>query len=730
MRITRRGVLVGAGIAGGGLALGAIGVGTYVATYDQRSMQRSILPGKNFLTQWISIAPDGRVTLHGPHTEMGQGLHSSLLQILLDEMDCDPAITTYELAPADPAFTLSDMAAGLMEELAGVDYNGWTGGFLRDALGRAAQHAGLQFTGGSLSVRFTGWGGIRRVGASARTMLAQAGAESMGVPVSEVRTENGRVIHDRSNRSLGYGELAEAAAKLAIPEAPQFKTSSEYKFIGKDFPRIDLPEKVYADPVYGIDTDIPGMRYAAVAPPPLAQGVVTGVQNKDEIENRKGVERVVVLEDAVAVVADNPWRAEQAARALQITCNPPEGGPIDHQAHEKSRMEAVKAGGELVLARGESLESLDGDDVVTATYVTPYYAHAPLEPMNATVWEEEGKHHIATGTQGPLNTRYAAAEALERDFEDVVLHAKTMGGSFGRRNALVSASLNWIRQACKTQKAVGGAVKMIWSREADMQMSTYHPADAAHMRARLGTDGKPIEWLSDAYHGLMAMEEIMPPYDIPRVTARSVSGSPALPYGYWRSVVQYPTTHFIECFVDELAKKAGIDPIEYRLSMLEGRAASVVEKVAEMADWKGSKVDNRGYGVAFVNGFGSYAAAIVEATLEDNSPVVHQVWCAVDCGIPVSPNGVQAQAQGGIYWGLSAALNGKIEFNQGSMLQTNFHNYRIANFQTGPRVHVEVMRTQNAPIGGAGELSTPLAGPALSNALAALSDRIRSLPLT
>ena len=730
MRITRRGLLVGAGVAGGGLLIGSVGIATYIAAYDQKRAQQAVLGQSKMVTQWISIAPDNRVTLHGPHTEMGQGTQTSLLQILLDELDADPATTGYELAPADPAFTLSDMFEGMLAEMGGVTLeDGWTDAFLRDVFARAASLAGAQFTGGSMSVRLTGWYGIRRVAAAARAMLAQAGADALGVPLAEVRTADSHVHHDGSGRSLSYGELTEAAALLPVPGAPTYKDPSTYRFIGTRFPRFDLPEKVFGEPVYGIDVAVPGMRYAAVAPPPLAQGRVTGLSNRAEVEARRGVEAVVVMEDAVAVVADNPWRAEQAVRQLDILCEPPDGGPIDDTALRERRVAAVEAGGDEVMSHGDGLEALDGVGVVKATYVTPYYVHVPMEPMNATVWEEGGKHHVATGTQGPLNTRYIAAEALGRSFDDVVLHAKTMGGGFGRRNALVAASINWVVQACRIQKAVGGAVKMTWSREAGVRMSTYHPADAAHLRARLGADGRPTAWLIDAYAPLFPMEEVMPPYQVPHWTVRSVAGEPALPYGYWRSVVAFTTTHFYEAFIDELAGAAEQDPLDYRLALLTEQQGAVLRRVREMSGWQGPKVGDRGYGVAFIRSFGSTAAAVVEVSLERGRPKVHQVWCAVDCGIPVNPGSVEAQAQGGLYWGLSAALYEKLAFEGGRMVQSNFHDYRVAAFHDAPRIHVDVLRDTGSPIGGVGELTTPLAAPALVNALAALAERRRTLPV-
>lgn len=730
MRITRRGLLLSAATAGGAMLVGTVGIGAWVNAYDRKARQQAAMgPGVKMVTQWIQIDEDGTTHLLAPHTEMGQGTQTSLLQILLDELDANPATTHFELAPADPAFTHSDAIAGLLASES--DLTTWSGRFVERLFGRACELGGIQFTGGSMAVRYTGWRGIRRAAASARMMLVRAAADQLGVPTSELTTEDSQVVHASSGKRVGYGELIAAASLLPIPQEPIYKKPEEWKYIGKAYPRIDIPEKVFGEPVYGIDASVENMRYAAVAPPPLALGRVTGVANEAEVMGRPGVEAVVVLEDCAAVVADNPWRAEQAAKALQVTCDPPDGGPLDHVAEEQRRLAAAAEASSHVGSWGDGAEVMSGDDVVEATYVTPYYVHVPMEPLNATLWTEGEQVHVAVGVQGPLAARTLAASTLGVDFERVTLHPKTMGGGFGRRNGLIAQSLNWLRVACEVHNAVGGALKLTMSREASVRMSMFHPADAAVMQARLGSDGRPTAWLSRVYVPQMMAEEAEPRYDIPGITVNTASGDPLLPMGYWRSVGAFTNTYFIECFVDELAERAGIDPVEYRLAMLDGhpRIRRALEKVTELSGWKGRKQGDRGYGVAVAMTFGSYTAVVVEASYERGRPKVHQVWCALDCGTPVNPGSVETQVQGGLFWGISAALFGEITFDNGVMNQSNLHNYRVATFHDAPKIHTELIVDHDAEIGGVGEASTPLLAPALANALAALAPRQRRLPL-
>lgn len=733
MKINRRKFLISGGLVGGGFLLGAVGLGGWVSNYDQRALQSGALPDGNvkMVAQWITIAPDGAVTLLSPHTEMGQGAQTGLLQIVLDEMDVDPERITVEMAPAAPEFSHGDAIMGFIvgeRELAD-----WTRRFMQKTLGRMAEMRNIQLTGGSASIRFTGWKGLRFAAAAGRQMLAQAGAEKLGVPVSEVITRDSKIIHAASKREVGYGEVAAAAADLAMPEDPKFKDPAEWRYIGKPFPRVDIPDKVFVKAVYGIDVEVPNMRYAAVAPPPITQAKVTGISNREEVEARRGVEAVILLDDVVAVVADNPWRAEQAARSAKIEYDAPSGEQLDSEKLLAGRRAAIARGKfDEVHAVGDAPAQLSGGEIIEAEYIVPFLSHSPMEPLNATVWEEGGKIHLATGVQGPLGARASVAKALGISLDEIILHPHTMGGGFGRRNSLSAESMNWLTHAAMVQREVGGAVKLIWSREADVQLSTFRPADVAKVSAKLGPDGKPVAWHTRTYAAIGVPGEAIPPYDIPNIKIETVNGEPALPFAYWRSVDASTHSFFIESFIDELARSAGEDPIAYRVSLLgkHPRHVKILEHAAKMAGWPKPKdaAPNSALGVAIFKSFGSVVAQIAEVSIQNKLPRVHRVWCAIDCGVAVNPNSVEAQMQGGIVYGLTAALYGAITMRDGQIQQSNFHNYRMLRLADAPRIEVDIVNTPDAPVGGAGEPGTPPIAPAVGNAIAALEARRRSLP--
>lgn len=730
MKITRRKLLIAGGIAGGGLLLGIVGIGGYAATFDPLSQRDAVPKGVRMLARWITLSPDGTTTLYSPHTEMGQGAHTGLLVILLDEMDVDPAKVVVEQAPATSAFATNDVVAGFL--LGDDEVGGWARTLVEGAFGRSAELANVQMTGGSTSIRFTGWRGVRHAAAAGREMLAQAGAERLGVPVTEVTTVDSKVVHEKSGRSIGYGELAEAASKRDVPQEPAFKRPEEWKYIGKPYPRIDLPDKVFATAEYGIDVEVPDMRFAAVAPAPITNAKVTGVSNLDAVKERPGVEDVVVMSDGVAVVANNPWRAEQAARAAKMTYDEPAGGLLHSAKLLESRRSRVAAGDlDVVHEVGDAPAMLAGGDVVEAEYIAPFLAHTPMEPLNATIWTEGGKTHVATGIQAPLSGRAAIAEKLGVSIDDVVLHPHTMGGGFGRRIAMSDACMNWLTHAVRVHQEVGGAVKVTWSREADVQLGTYRPADVARLRAKLDDNGRPVAWAAASFAKIGAVPEAVPIYDIPNVIVETAAGEPALPYAYWRSVDASTHGFFVESFIDELANAADADPIEYRLSLVKSRKrhARVLERAAEMAGWTGRTRGDRAYGVALFESFGTIVAQIAEVSIADRKPRVHRVWCAVDCGVAINPDSVEAQMQGGIIFGLTAALYGEITLKDGKMQQSNFHNYPMVRFADAPRIKVDILRSLDAPIGGAGEPGTPPIAPAVANALAALGERPRRLPL-
>jgi len=741
MKISRRSLLIAGGVVGGGLLVGAIGLagtGAYLSTHELRASQLSDHDPSTgpLVAQWIRIGSDGTVALLTPHTEMGQGANTGLWQILVDELDADPGKTIVEPAPALPGFANGSVVWAMLAEQMDAPE-----GFLRrladNMLHLTAASMGLQITGGSMSVRGTGFFGVRPAAAAARSMLAHAGAQHLDVDAAQVRTDTGMVVHEASKKAVDYGTIAQAASKLSVPYDPEFKPRSEWKYIGQPTPRLDIPAKVFAQAEYGIDVDVPDLRYAAVVGPPVAGATITGVKNESALTGRRGVEAVVVMDDAVAVVADNPWRAEQAVRKAELTFQEPEGGRPSDPAWEERRRKAVYEG-ELttMLAEGDAAAAIQDATpdvtVVEAEYRVPHLSHTPMEPMNATLWRQDGVLHVASGVQNPLASRMYVAEWLGLPLKDVQFHAKTMGGGFGRRGALLEYNLNWLRQLVDIHKAVGGNIKLIWSREADTRLSTTRSADLARMRATLGADGKPTAWLAQTYAPMMSGHEVAPHYTVPNVTIATAKGEPALPYCYWRSVDMSSHGFFLESFVDELAHAAQQDPLDYRLSLLpaDGRHAAVLRKVKAMSGWGRSLQAGRALGVAMAQSFGSIVAHVAEVSVDGKTPRVHQVWSAIDCGTAVNPDGIEAQIQGGIQYGLSAALFGEITFDDnGGVKQSNFHDYPVVRFQQAPRVQVAILESPDDPVGGVGEVAVPPIAPAVANAVAVLTERPRSLPI-
>ena len=727
MKITRRGILTAGAIAGGGFVIGTTGIGLFIHTYDRRSLQKDALneTSTRVVSQWITVEADGQVVILSPHTETGQGSQTGLLQIVLDEMDADPKRTSIRTAPPSPEFTHSDVLKGFI--LGETEFTDWTKRFVDKTFGRACHIGQVQFTGGSTTIRFSGWRGLRRAAASAREMFLTAGSDFLNLPKEELQTQNSTVTH-KSGRSVSYGDLADIVAELPLPEEPVFKSPEEWKYIGTRYPRIDLPDKVFAQTKYGIDVDIPNLRYAAVAPVKMSQGRVLKIINFDDIVKRKGVEAVLNIDDAVAVVADNPWRAEQAAKAVKMECEPPVDGVLDTEVFQKKQIETIHHGEmSVLLAKGEALKEAN----VEAEYFAPYLAHTPMEPLNATLWKEGDVVHIATGVQDPLAARRFVAEQLEIPMEEVELHAHTMGGGFGRRSALAGVNLNWLRHVAQIFKIVGGAIKLIWSREADIRLSTFRPSDRVLMKGTLGEDGTISHWHSRMYAPVLQPKEATPLYDIPNITIESAQGEPMLPFSYWRSVDASTQCFFMECFVDELAGKAGKDPIEFRLSMLRtsSRHTRVLKHIEEMSNWKEHDSTKTALGIALTESFGSIVSQVAEVSVDNDVVRVHRVWCVIDCGMAINPASVEAQMESGIHYGLSAALYGQITVKDGEIRQSNFHNYQAVRFADAPRIDVDILTSPDDPIGGVGEPGTPPIAPAVANAIAKLAQRPRELPI-
>jgi len=735
MGITRRGLLFSGAAVGGGLLLGVAGIAAHLATHDRVAHQRKSQSGTagQQLNLWIRITPENNVVLLVPHTEMGQGSQTGLGQIVAEELDIDWQQLQIELAPAEVAFANGVAFEPFVREM--VNPPQWATTMFQNGLHRVSDLMGMQMTGGSTAVRGTGWLSMRSAAAAGRAMLLQAAANTWAVDTASLRTQNGQVIHDASGKVASYGELVAVASALDAPSQVQFKDPENYRIIGQSVMRIDVEAKVKAEAVYGIDAEVEGMKYAAVAPVGAFGAELGSLENSDEVMQRRGVSGVYSVDKGVAVVADNPWRAEQAVRALKFTAKAHENESMSSESLLAEQRQALSGNLDSNFEQGDvSLAMADAGHQVNAEYVVPYLAHATMEPMNATVWQQDSKMHVQCGVQNPLLARKKAASVAGLDIEDVVLHPCTMGGGFGRRVGLglTNDPLDWLQQAVQLHKESGEAIKMTWSREMDIRTDVYRPMVLGQFHAGLEDDGKPRFWASRTYLKDNDIAAPRPPYNIPNIAVQYAGKAQAVPTGFWRSVEFSQHGYFVESFIDELAHAAQQDPLQYRLSLLPENSAHArtLRAVAEMAGWQPeADAQGRAMGVSVVHSFGTTVAQIAEVSRDSAGTArVHRVWAAVDCGLPINPASIQSQVAGGIHFGLSAALYGKCDIENGAVVQSNYHDYRMVKMADAPKVEVKVMSSDES-IGGIGEVGVPPIAPAVSNAFALLGERQRRLPL-
>jgi isoquinoline 1-oxidoreductase beta subunit len=732
--ISRRVFLISGATLGGALAIAAGGVGTYVGLHNRLSHQRAANSegDGDLVNLWIRIAPDDTVTVLMPHTDMGQGSQTALAQIVADELDARWDQIRIELAPPDTAYANGKPVEGFVNEMRPIP--GWADAFAEKAFFRIADFMNMQMTGGSTAVRYTGWDNMRQAAAVARDMLMRAGAEKLGTGIETLQCAQGVVSDVSGERSLTFGELSGTAA-LLTPQKVAPKNPDAYTLVGSSVPREDIPRKVFAEESYGIDVEVPEMQYAAVRHASVFGASVTQINNGDEIRTRRGVADVVQLEDAVAVVADNPWRAEQAVRSLDFDVQQHANQQISSASLEQAQRDALASNLDMGMQQGDIDAAFTrASSTVEAEYFVPYLAHAAMEPLNATLWQQDGKLHVACGVQNPLMARAHAAEIADLQLEDVVLHARPMGGGFGRRVGFTMTGdipLNWLTDAVQIALTQQRPIKMMWSREEDMHHDVYRPMVLAQFKAGLDDAGNPIAWHSKSFLKEADVRAVQPVYEIENKKVDFAGGHQAVPTGFWRSVEHSQHGFFKECFIDELAQATGKDPLQFRLSLLadDSSEARTLRKVAEMANWQvGVDGDGRALGCAVVHSFGSTVAQIAQVSRESTGVRVHRVWCAVDSGRVINPQAAKAQIEGAVHFALSAVLYGKCDIAGGGVVQSNYHDYRMVTLRDAPRVSVELLSSDN-PIGGFGEIGVPPLAPAVCNAMAVIEDRTRRLPL-
>ncbi len=723
MTISRRRFILGTTVVGGGLLIG------YASTRPSKhSIANRDAGDQPYLTTWLRISEDNTVTVIVPHSEMGQGILTSLPMMAADEMDADWNMVHVEQAPATDLFANGVLVKGFAESL-GVSVPGFLNGIASAGAMKIAEIMNMQITGGSSSVRFTGEQGMRVAGAAAREMLIKAAAARLDVPESELSTSLSFVKHSASGRSLSYGELASDAARFEPSSTPQLKNPKDFTLMGKSIPRIDIPAKVDGSARYGIDAEAPGMLYAAVRTSPVFGNKLSSV-NADVALQRRGIVKVIELENAVAVVADNYWRAKQALAALDIRFEETANDQVDTQSIYAQYDAALL--GELSedVKDGDAAAALtDAESVVEATYRVPYLAHAAMEPMNCTVHFHDGKCDVWTGTQDNLGIRGRVAKIAEMDENDVTMHAFYLGGGFGRR---LPTDTNTIDQATLIAKQFDVPVKTVWSREDDIQQDYYRPAVTSKFRGGFDANNQLVAWENHYIGKNEPAEAAHTPYAIPNKDIAYAESETHVPFGAWRSVAHSQHTFFLESFVDELAHRSGQNPYQFRLNMLadKPRHAAVLKAAAEKAGWERNLAPGHAQGIALQESFGSIVAQVAEVSISETGQVrVHRVTCAIDCGRSINPDTVASQAESGVIFGLTAALYGEITIDQGRVMQNNFTDYEMVTLKDAPEIDIVTVESGES-LGGMGEPATPPIAAAVANAVYILTgQRVRELPL-
>jgi len=717
--LSRRQFVVAGLSAAGGLMLGVSFPNIASAMPLSTAPWSNDAVAANEINAWIVIDPDETITIRIPHAEMGQGAGTANPMLVAEELECD--------------------WAKIKGEFASPNRNVRENNVYKD-----------QNTVGSRGVA-TSWQYLQQAGASARARLVQAAANQWKVPATECVAENGAVLHKASNRNLTYGKLAAEAAKIKLDKEPEIKKPGEFKLLGKPLPRLDTPVKVNGSAKFGIDSKVDGMVYAAIT---TGQAVGAKVVSVDDsaIRGKRGIIKVVRLDDAVAVVADNTWRAQEALNALKITWDQGAAKGTDSAQMKKFYRDGLSE--QLVDVRkdGDAAGALaKAGKVIEATYEVPHLAHAPMEPLNATVKLADDRLDVWLGTQSALSTLQQAAQVSGLKQEQVFVHNAYLGGGFGRRSRN-----DEMRHAILVAKDVGKPVKLTWDRPQDLRGDRYRPQAAVRFRASLATDGKiaaletkfavgsinrstgrPLEngMEGQAHDGLSNQG-----YKIPDFHVAGVLKNTHLPVSFWRSVGGSQNCFFFESFIDELAYAAGKDPLEFRRAMLDRKDfLAVINKLEEVSNWK-QKIPSgsgRGRGIAITLNHGSVVGHVAEVTVDNQNRVrVDKVFVAVDCYNVVNPKIIEAQMESGAIYGLTAALYGEISVKNGEIQERNFDTYRMLTMAEAPRIEVHLTptggTTQNGQPrwGGIGECGTAPIAPALTNAIfAATGKRVRELPL-
>ena len=672
-------------------------------TYEPESSLAVKVENAEELGIWIRIAPDGSTTLIVPSSEMGQGVNTSLSMILAEELEADWQSVKTETAPVNSKYINPESNSG-------------------------------QMTAGSSSVKGF-WNPLRKAGAAVRLMLQKAAAQKWEIPIEECVAKSGYIYRKNSSQKLSYGELAEAAGKIDIPSNPPLKNSKDYNLVGKSIKRIDIPSKTNGSAQFGIDVRLPEMMYATIRQSPVFGGEVLSY-DEDAAKSIRGVKKVTLIPNGIAVIADNTWRAKRGMEVLNLKFHGGKTIGLESQQVQKELLKALD---------DEGKTQIEANQVLDLEYEVPFLAHAPLEPMNCTANVTDNFCEVWVPTQSQGGCMDAAKEITELDEEQIQIHTTYLGGGFGRRG-----ETDFVKQSLILAKALGKPIKVTWMREEDMQHDFYRPASMSRFQIGLNKDGFPISWnnqlaspsILKRFFAPMAWFNIDPlstegadeiPYVIEDFNIDYSEVDSGVPVGFWHSVGSSFNAFFTESAIDEAAHLAQQDQFDYRMKLLSGkpRFQKVLEKVTRVSKWGRRLPKGHGLGISIHKTRGSIAGAVIEVSTDVNGMLnLNKAWIAIDCGKVINPNTVRAQMEGGFTFGLSATLGEEITLKDGRVEQSNFHDYSILRLKGSPEISVEIIESGNE-IGGVGEVAVPLAAPALTNAIFSSSGRrIRSLPLS
>jgi isoquinoline 1-oxidoreductase beta subunit len=705
--VSRRNFIKSGAILSGGLLL------SFTIPHANRVLSATTTSATGPFTPnaFLSIGTDNTITVILSHVEMGQGIWTTLPMILADELDADWSKIKVIHSGVDKAYNHTAY--------------------------------GIQITGGSSST-WSEFDRYRHAGATARVMLTQAAAKRTGVALANCTTKDGYV--NAGGKKLSYGELATEAATMPVPENIPLRPPVEWKLIGKGAKRLDAPAKTNGTAKFGMDMQFSGMLTAVVAHAPVFGGKVKSF-DATKTKLVPGVRQVVQIPTGVAIIADHFWAADKGRKALKVIWEDGPGINLSTKTQVVAYQKLAYTDGLKAAQKGDVSSGLaKSAKVLNAEYVFPYLAHAPMEPLNCTVKINGSKCEIWTGTQLPGIDQMAAAKILGIKLEDITMNVVFLGGGFGRRATMSS---DFVSEAVHIAKASGKFVKMVWTREDDMKGGYYRPLFVHCINAGVDAGGMPVAWRHNIVgQSIMAGTPMAPKDGIDSSSVEGIADSPyfetvpdnfvglhttteVVPVLWFRSVGNTHTAYVMETMMDELAHNAGLDPVEYRRKLLQKspRHLAALNLVAKKADWGKELPKGQYKGIAVHEAFGSFVAQVAEVSIDNGKLRVHKVTCAIDCGLAVNPDGVKAQMESGIIFGITMALYGELTLDKGQLQQNNFYDYRILRMNESPEIEVHIVESTEK-MGGAGECAVPPTAPAIANAIfAATGKRIYNLPI-